>query len=436
MRQPRRAAPALPRSAPRRRPAMPRASAASRRRRRRSSSALPPPQTSSSADDERERAAASPRTPGSSGAKNHARPASKAVPMKLMHQREVRMSIAGVTDCSVLAVQHDLDPPVLLAALGVVLGAIGSASARPSAADPRRVAESRAMMAAHGAGARGGELEVRREAHGVDRLVVGVVDHLQRSASRCAGPRRSARSSGSDAGRHVRAAGLNIERSVMRTTGVAGVPSRLTRSSVDLRLQAGAQPIEHRRLGWRRRRWQRLHDRRAGHLRHVRRRCGEHLGLQAHRRPRSDWRMSRTNRPPHSATARGQRDPDRHAAAVAVWCGTTTPRQRRDSSGAAAWRCARDRRRALSVRSLLEFALAARLPVAAHEAERQADVHQLDDGQERCRVLQHLAELIEELVGAARAVMEGSPPVSGSPSPLAAPQGVFSTTSSMLAHSA
>ena len=70
----------------------------------------------------------------------------------------------------------------------------------------------------------------------------------------------------------------------------------------------------------------------------------------------------------------------------------------------------------VSDRGLLEFALAAHLPVAAHEAEREADVHQLDGGQEPVGVRPHLSELIEELVRAARAGMECSPPASGSPS--------------------
>ena len=55
----------------------------------------------------------------------------------------------------------------------------------------------------------------------------------------------------------------------------------------------------------------------------------------------------------------------------------------------------------------LELAFATRLPIAAHEAERDAEIHQLDGGQEFVRRLLHLPELIEELVRAARAMMEG-----------------------------
>ena len=47
---------------------------------------------------------------------------------------------------SVLAMQHDLDPPVLLATFGGGVAAIGSASARPSALTRAGSPRSRAMM--------------------------------------------------------------------------------------------------------------------------------------------------------------------------------------------------------------------------------------------------------------------------------------------------
>ena len=84
---------------------------------------------------------------------------------------------------------------------------------------------------------------------------------------------------------------------------------------------------------------------------------------------------------------------------------------------------------------MLELAVAARLPIAPHEAERQAEVHQLDGRQELVRCLPHLSKLIEELIRASRVGCKAFTSA-GCAQPLAAPQGVLSTTSSMLAHSA
>ena len=81
---------------------------------------------------------------------------------------------------------------------------------------------------------------------------------------------------------------------------------------VEVRLEAGAQPIEHRRLG--RNRWwrQRLHDRSARHLRHACRRCGQHLGLKI-----IGGCVQGGGCPEEQAAAQrhrtGQRDPDRQA---------------------------------------------------------------------------------------------------------------------------
>ncbi len=60
----------------------------------------------------------------------------------------------------------------------VRLSAIGSASARPSTVK-RPASPVAAAMIADAASARAGrEVEVGREAHGADRLVVGMADHL------------------------------------------------------------------------------------------------------------------------------------------------------------------------------------------------------------------------------------------------------------------
>jgi hypothetical protein len=56
---------------------------------------------------------------------------------------------------------------------------------------------------------------------------------------------------------------------------------------------------------------------------------------------------------------------------------------------------------------LSELSLTARLPVASCEAECQAKVHQLNDGKELVRGLPQLAELLKELISAARAMMKG-----------------------------
>ena len=57
-----------------------------------------------------------------------------------------------------------------------------------------------------------------------------------------------------------------------------------------------------------------------------------------------------------------------------------------------------------------EFARVAALglPIMSHEAERQAQIHQFDHRQKLVRVLPQLPELIEELIGAAGAMVEHS----------------------------
>ena len=141
------------------------------------------------------------------------------------------MFAAGVTECqswrcSTISIRRFCSRPSAVALL-----AIGSASARPSALTRAGSPTIARDDGAHRVGTRDGELEVRREAHGADRLVVGVVDHLERSRSRCSARRQPAPAAARDADCTTALPGANIERPAMRTIGVAGVPSRLTARS-------------------------------------------------------------------------------------------------------------------------------------------------------------------------------------------------------------
>ena len=119
---------------------MPRASAASRRRRR----------------EVEQRVAAAPRQQQSDDERQARRPVLEAGQQRREEPRQAReqggadeadapargedVDDARVTDASVLAVQHDLDPPVLFAALGGGVGRDRVGVGAALRADPRRVA--------------------------------------------------------------------------------------------------------------------------------------------------------------------------------------------------------------------------------------------------------------------------------------------------------
>ena len=211
--------------------------------------------------------------------------------------------------CSTISIRRFCSRPS-----AVALGAIGSASARPSAltraGSPHAARDDRA----HGVGARGRELEVGGKLHAADRLVVGVVDHPQRSrlVPQCRG----------DALQQRQRRGLNRPRCRTRTSRgrrCGRSASRRCRAALTAPLsisglQAGAQPVERGRV--RRRRWrgQRLHDRRARDAAACARAGPRARGPAGHRTPRSDAVDAQKNSPPHTAAAAAASDPDRHAA--------------------------------------------------------------------------------------------------------------------------
>ena len=182
--------------------------------------------------------------PGSNGAKNHARPASSAVPTKLMHQREIEgvdrpaAPLAQSWRCSTISIRRFCSRPS-----AVVLGAIGSASARPSALTragspthrarrwraPRWRARRRAGSSTETARCGSAGCRCSRSHQRPALAPQRRGDPLQQRQPRSARRRCPA---------------ANIARSAIRMTGVAGGAEQADRAAVDVGLQAGAQPVE------------------------------------------------------------------------------------------------------------------------------------------------------------------------------------------------
>ena len=165
-----------------------------------SSSRLTPAQTSSM--HERRRPGAAPSLRARAAAARTTRPAaaSSAMPTKLSTQRESRNAqrvhrLRRLAGAARLRCAGCCSRPS-----GVALVAIGSASARPSAREPRGIADAARDDRPAACGARRRELEIGRERDGADRLVVGVADHLDRARARPSAPRRCARAAASKRG--------------------------------------------------------------------------------------------------------------------------------------------------------------------------------------------------------------------------------------------
>ncbi len=153
-----------------------------------------------------------------------------------------------------------------------------------------------------------------------------------------------------------------------------------------------------------RRRWQRLDNRGTRDLRHARGWRSEHLrmhdvglGIQAGRNPEEQRAACR-----HRG---GGDDPDRQPApGRPIGRGNPLPAPRQLPLGGLS--LDRDDGVRLGTQPVERAGIALGLPVAPHEAERQAQIHQLDCRQEPVGIPLHLPELIEERIGAANAMVE------------------------------